>query len=107
MTDGEKLGYLAGMAAMYRSANETEKGQIINNMIVAGSALGMFFHMGMSSEDMYQKILSRTELLWMSTIVHMPQEPAPIVQCKCQQPTPVLEFPKGRNLWDLIAQEDN
>lgn len=108
MTDGEKLGYLAGLAAMYRTANnEFEKSQIMNNMIMAGGSLGMYFYQGMTDEAMYQAVLSRTDIVWMipPPIVFMPPEPAPIVQCRCATPQPVLEFPKG-GFWDIIAQGD-
>lgn len=107
MTDGEKLAYLAGLAGMYRTAlSDFERSQILNNMVMAGASLGMSFYPGMTAEAMYQTVLSRTDLIWMiPPVIFMPPEPPPVVQCRCQTPQVVLEFPKGQ-FWDIIARDD-
>lgn len=110
LSDAERLAILLGLAGMYESANEFEKGQIINMMVIAGSPLGMYFSFGMTKEAMYQVVLSRPDIIWQIRTVFFnlppPLSSPPIAKCTCQEPKVILEFPKGGKFWDIIAQED-
>jgi hypothetical protein len=107
MTEGERLAYITGLAGIYRTTeNDFEKNRIIDAMNLAGGLIGMFFPYGASREAMLQTILSRTDLVWASPpVVFMPTPPAPVVQCTCQHPQPVLEFPAGKKFWDIISED--